>query len=99
MLDRPLAAPLAFAPAMDVTGDAGRAWVDVLRLIERQSRYSRSLLDHPLAAGLPPPRGAPEPPKGSWAGGLRRPRPPPHTDPRAAPAPRAPPPAIHRAIE
>jgi len=38
MLDRPLAAPLAFAPAMDVTGDAGRAWVNVRRLIERQSR-------------------------------------------------------------
>src|SRR3954467_7137485 len=51
MLDRPLAAPLAFAPAMDVTGGAGRAWVDVLRLIERQSSYSRGLLDHPLAAG------------------------------------------------
>jgi hypothetical protein len=90
MLDRPLAAPLAFAPAMDVTGDAGRAWVDVLRLIERQSRYSRSLLDHPLAAGNL---------QRILVDGLLLAQPHTYTDALAAPDPPAAPPAIHRAIE
>jgi AraC-like DNA-binding protein len=90
MLDRPLAAPLAFAPAMDVTGDAGRAWVDVLRLIERQSRYSRGLLDHPLAAGNL---------QRILVDGLLLAQPHTYTDALAAPHPPAAPPAIHRAIE
>ncbi|MFP5369953.1 MAG: AraC family transcriptional regulator, partial [Actinomycetes bacterium] len=51
MLDRPLPGPIVFAPAIDLTSPAGRAWVDVLRLIERQAGYGHSLLDHPLAAG------------------------------------------------
>jgi AraC-like DNA-binding protein len=51
MLDRPLAAPIEFAPAMDLTTDRGRAWRDALRLVEQQSRYRPGLLDHPLAAG------------------------------------------------
>jgi AraC-like DNA-binding protein len=51
MLDRPLSAPIAFAPAMDVTSGAGRGWVDALRLIERQTGYRQGLLEHPLAAG------------------------------------------------
>ncbi len=51
MLDRPLPGPIAFTPAMDVTSPSGRAWVDAVRLIERQASYEHSLLDHPLAAG------------------------------------------------
>ncbi|SFK74923.1 AraC family transcriptional regulator [Geodermatophilus ruber] len=90
MLDRPLAAPLAFAPAMDVTGDAGRAWVDALRLIERQSRYSHGLLDHPLAAGNL---------QRILVDGLLLAQPHTYTDALAAPHPPAAPPAIHRAIE
>src|SRR4051795_10703193 len=90
MLDRPLAAPLVFAPAMDVTGDAGRAWVDALRLIERQSRYSRGLLDHPLAAGNL---------QRILVDGLLLAQPHPYTAALAAPHPPAAPPAIHRAIE
>jgi AraC-like DNA-binding protein len=51
MLDRPLTEPIVFAPAMDVTSGAGRAWLDALRLIERQAGHGRGLLHHPLAAG------------------------------------------------
>jgi AraC-like DNA-binding protein len=51
MLDRPLSEPIVFAPAMDVTSGAGRAWLDVLRLIDRQTAFQHGLLDHPLAAG------------------------------------------------
>jgi AraC-like DNA-binding protein len=50
MLDRPLSDPLVFTPAMDVRSGDGRAWLDLLRLIERQSSYSHGLLDHPRAA-------------------------------------------------
>jgi AraC-like DNA-binding protein len=50
MLDRSLSAPIVFAPAMDVTSGAGRAWLDVLRLIEGQASYPEGLLDHPPAA-------------------------------------------------
>jgi AraC-like DNA-binding protein len=50
MLGRPLREPLTFSPAMDVTSGAGQAWLDALRLIERQGRYSQGLLHHPLAA-------------------------------------------------
>jgi hypothetical protein len=45
MLDRPLPAPVVFAPAMDVTSRAGQAWAGVLRLIEQQSGYRQGLLD------------------------------------------------------
>jgi AraC-like DNA-binding protein len=51
MLDRPLSEPIMFTPGMDVTSGAGRAWVDALRLIERQARDRHGLLDHPLATG------------------------------------------------
>ncbi|WP_214364720.1 AraC family transcriptional regulator [Pseudonocardia sp. H11422] len=51
MLDRPVNGPIEFAPAMDLTTDHGKAWMDALRLIERQSRCLHSLLDHPLATG------------------------------------------------
>jgi AraC-like DNA-binding protein len=51
MLDRSVSAPISFAPAMDVSVGAGRAWADALRLVERQARYSHGLLDHPLAVG------------------------------------------------
>jgi AraC-like DNA-binding protein len=51
MLDRPVSASISFAPAMDVTSGARRAWADVLGLIERQTSYRNSLLDHPLAVG------------------------------------------------
>jgi AraC-like DNA-binding protein len=50
MLDRPLARPIEFAPAMDLTTDRGRAWVDTLWLIERESRRPNNLLGYPLAA-------------------------------------------------
>ncbi|TFV70345.1 AraC family transcriptional regulator [Blastococcus sp. CT_GayMR20] len=50
MLDRPLAEPLVFAQAMDVSTAPGGSWLDTLRLVERQARYAHSLLDHPLAA-------------------------------------------------
>jgi AraC-like DNA-binding protein len=50
MLGRPLREPITFTPAMDVTTGAGQAWLDALRLIERQARHSRGLLYHPLAA-------------------------------------------------
>jgi hypothetical protein len=39
MLDRSLSEPIVFAPAMEVTSGAGRAWLDVLRLIEAQAGY------------------------------------------------------------
>jgi AraC-like DNA-binding protein len=51
MLDRSVTQPIVFEPAMDVTSGAGRAWVDTLRLIERQTSYRHGLLDHPLATG------------------------------------------------
>jgi AraC-like DNA-binding protein len=51
MLDRPLSAPLAFDPAMDVVANRGRAWADTVRLVETQAQQEHSLLDHPLAAG------------------------------------------------
>nr|WP_275403999.1 helix-turn-helix domain-containing protein [Pseudonocardia acidicola] len=51
MLDRPVARPIEFAPGMDLTTGHGQAWLDMLWLIERQSRARPSLLDHPLAAG------------------------------------------------
>jgi transcriptional regulator GlxA family with amidase domain len=49
MLDRPVVTSIEFAPAMDVTTDAGRSWVDTLRLVERQTRPVHGLLDHPPA--------------------------------------------------
>jgi hypothetical protein len=74
ILDRPLSAPIAFAPAMDVAGGGGRAWADALRLVERQTRYPHGLLDHPLAArrsssyaAIPSTRGRPR----AWPGGSR----------------------------
>jgi AraC-like DNA-binding protein len=51
MLDRPLSEPIAFSPAMDVTSGAGRAWLDALRLIERQANYRDGLLDRAPATG------------------------------------------------
>jgi AraC-like DNA-binding protein len=50
LLDRPLSRPIEFAPAMDLTTRRGRAWVDTLWLIERESQRPDNLLDYPLAA-------------------------------------------------
>jgi AraC-like DNA-binding protein len=90
MLDRPLPAPIAFAPAMDVTSGAGRGWVDVLRLIERQTGYRRGLLEHPLAVGNL---------QRLLVQGLLLAQPHNYTEDLAQPSPPAAPPAVREAIE
>jgi len=50
MLDQPIVKPIKFAPAMNLDTDAGRAWVETLRLIDRQGDCTQGLLHHPLAA-------------------------------------------------
>jgi AraC-like DNA-binding protein len=50
MLDRPVAGPIEFAPAMDLTTEPGRAWLATLQLLDRQSHNQHGLLEHPLAA-------------------------------------------------
>jgi AraC-like DNA-binding protein len=90
MLDRPLPAPIAFAPAMDVTSGAGRGWVDVLRLIERQTGYRRGLLEHPLAVGNL---------QRLLVQGLLLAQPHNYTEDLAQPSPPAAPPAVREAVE
>jgi AraC-like DNA-binding protein len=90
MLDRPLATPIAFAPAMDVSSGAGRAWVDLLRLIERQAGYGHGLLAHPLAAHNM---------QRLLVNGLLLTQPHDYTDALAQPRRPAAPPAVREAIE
>jgi hypothetical protein len=90
MLDRPLAASIAFAPAMDVTSEAGRAWVDTLRLIERQASYAHGLLAHPLAAAHL---------ERLLVAGLLLAQPHNYTDTLSGPRQPAAPPAVRQAIE
>jgi AraC-like DNA-binding protein len=90
MLDRPLPTPITFAPAMDVTSGAGRGWVDVLRLIERQTGYRRGLLEHPLAVGNL---------QRLLVQGLLLAQPHTYTEDLARPSPPAAPPAVREAIE
>jgi AraC-like DNA-binding protein len=90
MLDRPLPRPITFAPVMDVTRGPGRAWVDALRMIERQARYARGLLDHPLAAA----RLAQ-----ALVDGLLLAQPHNHTEALAGPCHPAAPPAVRQAME
>jgi AraC-like DNA-binding protein len=90
MLDRPLPEPIVFESAMDVTTGAGRAWVDALRLIERQASYRHGLLDHPLAAGHL---------ERLLVEGLLLAQPHNYTDALADPRPPAAPPSVREAIE
>lgn len=90
MLDRPLSAPLVFAPAMDVTGDGGRAWVDALRLVERQTGHVHGLLDHPLVTSTL---------QRLLIEGLLLAQPHNFSDALAAPGRPASPPAVRQAIE
>jgi AraC-like DNA-binding protein len=90
MLDRPLPAPITFSPAMDVTSGAGKAWTDVLRLVERQTRYRDGLLDHPLAVGNL---------QRLLVDGLLLAQPHNYTDALAQPGRPAAPPAVREAIE
>jgi AraC-like DNA-binding protein len=90
MLDRPLVAPIAFAPALDVSSGAGRAWLDVLRLVERQTGYGHGLLDHPLATSNV---------QRLLVQGLLLAQPHNYTDALARPGPPATPPAVREAIE
>jgi AraC-like DNA-binding protein len=90
MLDQSLSAPIAFAPGMDVASGAGRAWLDVLRLIERQTGYRQGLLEHPLAAGNL---------QRLLVEGLLLAQPHNYTDDLARPSRPAAPPAVRKAIE
>jgi len=49
MLGRPVGKAIEFAPVMDLTTENGQAWMATLRLVERQARCQRGLLDHALA--------------------------------------------------
>ncbi len=89
MLDWPLAAPARLRSGDGRHRRCRRAWVDALRLIEGQSRYSGGLLDHPLAAGNL---------QRVWSTGGCSPAAHLHRRPGRADPPAAPP-AIHRAIE
>jgi AraC-like DNA-binding protein len=90
MLDRPLAAPIAFTPAMDVTAGGGRAWADALRLVEQQTRHVHGLLDHPLGAAAL---------QRLLVDGLLLAQPHNYTDALTSPRPPAAPPAVRTAIE
>jgi AraC-like DNA-binding protein len=90
MLDSPLARPIEFAPAMDLTSDRGREWMDTLRLIERESRRPNNLLDYPLAA-----RNL----ESVLIDGLLLAQPHNYTDKLAGPRRPAPPPTVRQAIE
>ena len=48
MLDRPVSAPIGFAPAMDVSEDAGRAWADALRRAEERGAMLECAARAPL---------------------------------------------------
>jgi AraC-like DNA-binding protein len=90
MLGRPPREPITFSPAMDVTSGAGQAWLDALRLIERQARYSQGLLHHPLAAAHL---------AQTLVDGLLLGQPHNYTDALAGPSYPAAPPAVRQAIE
>jgi AraC-like DNA-binding protein len=49
MIDRPVASPIEFAPAMNLTTEHGRSWIAALHLLERQSDCQNGVLEHPLA--------------------------------------------------
>ena len=47
-LDRELAEPVTFAPAMNLTSSTTRRWVDALRLVLNEAEYSNGRTLHPL---------------------------------------------------
>ena len=49
MLDRPVAGPIEFAPAMDLAAEPGRAWIATLQLLDGHSDNQHGVLEHPLA--------------------------------------------------
>jgi AraC-like DNA-binding protein len=49
-LGRPVDRAVEFEPAMDLTTPAGRTWMDVLALVNRESQRPDGLLSHSLAA-------------------------------------------------
>ncbi|MGK5111811.1 AraC family transcriptional regulator [Geodermatophilus sp. CPCC 205506] len=90
MLDQPIVKPINFAPAMNLATDGGRAWMESLRLIDRQAGHAQGLLDHPLAAANL---------ERILVDGLLLAQPHNYTDALTGPRRPAPPPAVRQAIE